>query len=296
MFLAHPIENQVDIWCARFPDEWDSELLQSYLDLLTAKEKERFNRFVFEQDRRQFLLTRALERDVLSRYLGVEPAELVLTRNEYGKPALAEPVNCPIAFNLSHTKGLSVCAVAAGQIIGVDVESLQRTNVHQDIAKRFFANSEAGFLERLNDAPKQIEFLKLWTLKEAFIKARGLGLSIPLKSFEISMFPDRPPSVFFSDVHHGNMADWQFLQIRLGRSFHIGVALKGPKPKGRAVKISAIIPLSEASASVSLEPNRLNEWEIDRLEVFPSIEKRPAHTLKRLQKDEAALVRLDRWS
>jgi len=253
-------ENQVDIWCARLPDEWDSSLSDSYRKILTPEETERYARFAFEKDRRQFLLTRALVRDVLSRYLGVEPAALVFARNEYGKPALAEPLGCPVTFSLSHTKGLSVCAVASEQMIGVDVESLQRTNNHQDIAKRFFAPSEATFLESLNEAQKRPEFLRLWTLKEAFIKARGLGLSIPLNSFEVEMIPGRPPCVSFSDGIHGNEVDWRFLQIRWGRSFHIAIALPMLKPKEMAVKFSTITPLTGESASVILESNGLNEW------------------------------------
>lgn len=256
-------ENQVDIWCARLPDEGNFELFHSYRGILTPEETERYGRFAFEKDRRQFLLTRALERDVLSRYLGVDPAALVFTRNEYGKPALAEPIGYPITYSLSHTKGLSVCAVAFEQMIGVDVESLQRTLGHQDIAKRFFATSEAAFLESVDKAQKRTEFFRLWTLKEAFIKARGLGLSIPLNSFEIQVFPGRPPCVSFSDGIHGNEADWRFLQIRLGPSYHIAIALAMAKPKEMAVKFSTITPLTGESVTVILEPNGLNEWEID---------------------------------
>jgi len=253
-------ENQVDIWCARLPDEWDSSLSDSYRKILTPEETERYARFAFEKDRRQFLLTRALVRDVLSRYLGVEPAALVFARNEYGKPALAEPLGCPVTFSLSHTKGLSVCAVASEQMIGVDVESLQRTPGHQDIPKRFFATSEVAFLESVDKPQKSTEFLRLWTLKEAFIKARGLGLSIPLNSFEVEMITGGPPCVSFSDGNHGNASDWQFLQIRLGRTFHIAIALPMLKPKEMAVKFSTITPLTGESASVILESNGLNEW------------------------------------
>jgi 4'-phosphopantetheinyl transferase len=148
-------------------------------------------------------------------------------------------------------------------MIGVDVENLQRTNSHQNIAKRFFSNSEAAFLERIDEAQKPMEFLRLWTLKEAFVKARGLGLSIPLNSFEISTFSDQPARVSFQNGIHGNEANWRFLQIRVGRSFHIAIALTMPKPKEMAVKFSTITPLTNERASVMLEPNRLHEWEID---------------------------------
>jgi 4'-phosphopantetheinyl transferase len=242
------------------PDEWDSSLSDSYRTLLTSEETERYSRFVFEKDRRQFLLTRALERDVLSRYLGVEPSELKFTRNEFGKPVISHPFGSPITYSLSHTKGLSVCAVGSGGDVGVDVESLQRANNHAGIAKRFFATSEADFLESLDENQKPIEFLRLWTLKEAFVKARGLGLSIPLNSFEIEMIPKRAPCVSFPNGTHGHEADWRFLQIRLGWSFQIAIARTMTKPKEITVKFSAITPLTEEIVSVILEPNVLNEW------------------------------------
>ena len=258
-------ENQVDIWCARLSGISDVGLFHSYRELLTDEETERYIRFAFEKDRKQFLLTRALERDVLSRYLGVEPAALVFTRNEYGKPALAEPLDRQITFSLSHTQGLSVCAVASEQMIGVDVESLQRIPSHQDIAKRFFASSEVAFLGSLDEMERRREFLRLWTLKEAFVKARGLGLSIPLNSFEMRMFPDRPPSVSFSEGTHGHEADWRFLQIHLGRTFHIAAAVATPNSKEMEVKFSSITPLADERATVTLKPNELNEWSLDEL-------------------------------
>ena len=110
------------------PDEWDSRLTHSYQEILAPEETERYARFVFEKDRRQFLLTRALVRDVLSRYVGEQPSALVFTHNDFGKPALGGPPGHPVSFNLAHTKGMSVCAVVSKQMIGVDVENLQRIN------------------------------------------------------------------------------------------------------------------------------------------------------------------------
>ena len=254
--------HEVAIWCARMPEDGDSRLWQSYLALLTSEEKDRYNRFAFEKDRRQFLLTRALARDVLSRYLGVEPSALVFNRNKYGKPSLAEPPGWPLRFSLSHTKGLSVCAIVSGADIGVDVENLQRSTSYQEIAYRFFAASESAYLAGVGQSQRRTEFLKLWTLKEAFIKARGLGLSIPLNSFEISLFPDRSPAVYFSEGQQSDPANWQFLQLRLGGAFQIGVALLSSEPKWVSVHVTKMTPLTWMSSPLFLEPNDLNEWEL----------------------------------
>ncbi len=131
--------NQVHVWCATLRDLTVSDLLESYRSVLSEEEAVKFPRFLFEGDRRQYLLSRALVRDVLSRYVGVEPSELVFTRNAHGKPALAVPAGCPITFNVSHTKGLSVCAVTCDHPIRVDVEALGRSIFHADVARRFFA-------------------------------------------------------------------------------------------------------------------------------------------------------------
>ena len=258
-------DNQVDVWCARVPDQWDFDLTHTYQKILSSEESDRYTRFAFEKDRHQFLLTRALVRDVLSRYLNAEPSALVFTRNAYGKPALAEPVGCPVTFSLSHTKGLSVCAVTAVRLVGVDVESLRRANGSPEIANRFFAPAEVAFLGRFNGEQKRTQFLRLWTLKEAFVKACGLGLSLPLHSFAIEILPGQPPSVSYSDGSQYDKADWRFLQIRLGRSYHLAIALSMPEPKEMAIKFSTITPLRGESASILLRPNGVNEWFLDQV-------------------------------
>ena len=262
---ARLLENQVDVWCAALPEGWDPRLADSCQRILTSEEADRYSRFVFEKDRHQFLLTRALVRDVLSRYVGVEPSALMFTRNKYGKPSLALPADCPITFSLSHTKGLSVCAVALDRPIGVDVENVHRSTHHEELADRFFAPSETAFLNGLRDDQKGSEFIRLWTLKEAFVKARGLGLSIPLNSFAVLSSPDQQARVSFPDGTHSNEADWRFLQIRLRGSFHIAIAVPMPERREIAVRLSTIVPLTGESTSISLEPNLLNEWAIDEV-------------------------------
>ncbi len=255
--------NQVDLWCAFLDDDGALDLESVYRGLLSSDEAQRYARFHFERDRRQFLLTRALVRDVLSRYVAVKPYGLVFTRNEYGKPALAEPAPCPVVFSLSHTKGLSVCAVASAQMIGVDVESLDRRNCHPDVAKRFFAPSEAAYLEGLGGDERRLQFLRLWTLKEAYVKARGRGLSIPLNSFAIAFAPKEAARLSCSDRNHDDAADWQFLQVRLRGSFHIAIALPMAERRGIGIRFAKLLPLTEESRPTSLEANPLNAWALD---------------------------------
>lgn len=254
--------NQVDLWCA-FPDEGEAaDLEQLYRSVLSPDEAQRYARFHFEKDRRQFLLTRALVRDVLSRYLGMAPSGLVFSQNEYGKPALAQPATCPVAFSLSHTQGLSVCAVASATMIGVDVERLDRTNCHPDIATRFFAPAEAAYLEGLVGDERRVEFLRLWTLKEAFVKARGKGLSIPLNSFAVTSSAGHPARLSFLDRNGAGDENWQFLQVRLGCSFHIAIAVPTAERQEIGIRFTRLLPFTQESAQTFLGPNPLNGWAV----------------------------------
>lgn len=253
-------DNQVDLWCA-FSEDGDAPALERlHRSVLSPDEAQRAARFHFQKDRRQFLLTRALVRDVLSRYVGVKPSALAFARSEYGKPSLADPARSPVAFSLSHTKGLSVCAVAPLEMIGVDVERLDRTNCHPEVANRFFAPAEAAYLKALEGDARRLEFLRLWTLKEAFVKARGKGLSIPLTSFQIGFAPGRPVRVSFDGGGEDDAWAWRFLQVRLEGRFHIAIAIRMRVPHPVAVRCCRIVPLAGEEASILLEPNAPSEW------------------------------------
>jgi 4'-phosphopantetheinyl transferase len=144
------------------------------LSLLPADERNQHDRFLFDRDRRTYLWAHAMTRLLLGRYTGSNPASLVFERNAYGKPALPG-----IGFNLSHTTGMVVCGLGPVQDIGVDVEDTTRSNNWRALARTVFSRRE---LERVDSAER---FYELWTLKEAYIKARGMGLSIPLQEFTI---------------------------------------------------------------------------------------------------------------
>ncbi|MGE0279972.1 MAG: 4'-phosphopantetheinyl transferase superfamily protein [Rhizobiaceae bacterium] len=165
-------------------------LLDHYRAVMTDDERERSNRFHFDRDRRQFTISRALLRFTLSSYvLGVAPADWRFSRNQYGRPAIENAIDAPLDFNLSHTTGCAVLAVSRLPCVGVDVEWLGRQLDALDLARRFFAYAEVAALPN-DPAGRDRQFFQLWTLKEAFVKARGKGLVLPLDSFCIG-FPTR---------------------------------------------------------------------------------------------------------
>jgi len=193
------------------PEAWSQH--EAYRALLSPEEHERMARLVFERDRRRFLLTRALVRTMLSRYAGVAPAEWAFIANVHGRPEILDrPNGVPdLRFNLSHTEGLIACAVTIGREVGVDVEHVQR-RLTQDVAGRFFAPSEVNNLRALPDDEQARTFFDYWTLKEAYIKARGFGLALPLADFAFTLAPPAPPQIAFEPALEDDPATWQFAQ------------------------------------------------------------------------------------
>ncbi len=201
----------VDLVRADDPASWAQH--EAYRALLSPDEHERMARFVFERDRRSFLLTRALVRTTLSRYCAVAPADWAFITNVHGRPEILDrPRGVPdLRFNLSHTEGLIACAVTIGREVGVDVEHTQRRLTH-DVAARFFAPREANDLKALPADEQPKAFFDYWTLKEAYIKARGFGLALPLGDFAFTLNPAGPPTIAFEPTLEDDPATWQFVQ------------------------------------------------------------------------------------
>lgn len=168
-----------------FPDEiTDERLLELYASLLAPDEVQRCSRFVFARHRRDYLIARAVVRTVLARCTGLDPRWIEFEKNAYGRPEIRRTAGIPpIRFNLSHTGGLIMFGAVLDMDIGVDVEAIDRTGDFLEISERYFAPEECEELRTLPPSRRKRRFMELWTLKEAFIKARGMGLSIPLESF-----------------------------------------------------------------------------------------------------------------
>jgi 4'-phosphopantetheinyl transferase len=177
----------VHIWYLglRDPNERDTALFR---ESLSAGELERASRFRFEKHRAQFVLTRGTLRSLLGHYLGASPREISFHYSKHDKPSLAEAANLRnIHFNVSHTEGMAIFGFTLGRRIGVDIENL-RTDFHaEEIAERFFAVTERSALREIPPAARYEAFFRIWTRKEAYIKALGEGLSHPLHQFDVSL-------------------------------------------------------------------------------------------------------------
>jgi 4'-phosphopantetheinyl transferase len=163
-------------------------LLPNFSTLLSSDENDRRERFHFEGDREDFAFARGMLRTVLAAYLETDPRELRFVYSEHGKPSLDwTDSETALQFNLSHTKGAVLLGICRLRAIGVDVERVRKGFSPQEIAARFFSVSEQQALMSLPEAERRAAFFRCWTRKEAFLKARGHGLSFPLPLFDVSI-------------------------------------------------------------------------------------------------------------
>jgi len=238
------VSNNVHLHISHPSEISDPGLLQKYESLLTDKELEKMSRFLFPRHRLQYLVTRALVRITLSHYCQLDPGELRFLSNRFGKPDLiSQKRDFPIQFNLSHTNDLVVCGVVLGQDIGVDVEDLNRSTISAyKSLSRYFSAQEIKALNRLPEAAQKQRFFDYWTLKESYIKARGLGLSIPLDKFAFEFQNNSLKGIAIDPDLGDDAAAWQFWRIPIADRYLVAVAIKGGE---REFRISAVktVPL-----------------------------------------------------
>lgn len=167
---------------------------------LDPEEAGRARRFATAELRRSFVIGRGVLRSILGRSLGIEPGLVRFAYGEQGKPRIAGD---PLRFNLSHSGGAALYAFSLDREVGVDIEALKPIDDCESIARRFFSQAEVRDLLSLQATERQGAFLTCWTRKEAYIKARGEGLSLPLDRFRVSLRPAEPPRLDAPDDPRG---------------------------------------------------------------------------------------------
>jgi 4'-phosphopantetheinyl transferase len=192
--------------------------------LLAPDERERADRYRFERDRSRYIVGRATLRLLLARYLAAAPRELEFEYGEFDKPYLAGGPS----FNLSHSGEVALYAFADTGEIGVDVELDDADFASERIAERFFSPAEVGVLRSLPAESQPRAFLTCWTRKEAFIKARGDGLSLALDSFDVTLAPDIPAALLRTAWCDEEPAQWHMDDLSDRQAGYIAaVALRG---------------------------------------------------------------------
>ena len=225
----HP--NELHLWFIDTDKITSCETIDKYREIVSEEEQARMSQFQFEHSRFQYLITRAATRTILSYYCNsTEPRAWEFGKNRYGKPFVVNyPVDIPIQFNISHSNKLVVLAITREQDIGVDVEYSPKDDCPFDIAYKYFSTREVSEMNSLTVEEKIVRFYQLWTLKEAYIKAKGIGLSLPLNKFYFT-FPRKDRiEISFETSLVDDAKNWFFWHIRPNPHYQVSVALHSGK-------------------------------------------------------------------
>jgi 4'-phosphopantetheinyl transferase len=242
-------DDEIHLWLT-FPDQIrDHRLLVEYDNLLADNERAKQSRFHFASDRHRYLVTRVLVRTVLSRYASVDPRNWIFATNDFGRPYVANTSQAisRLSFNVSHTNGLILMGVAKGAALGVDVENTGVRELYAGIADRYFSASEVADLHSLPKPQQHKRFFDIWTLKESYIKARGMGLAIPLDAFSFH-FPTERTVAFSMQASLGDKAArWQFWQFYPEPDFTAAVCAERVIRSRPPPRLTMIVPLDKDS-------------------------------------------------
>ncbi|HJQ69028.1 MAG TPA: 4'-phosphopantetheinyl transferase superfamily protein [Blastocatellia bacterium] len=202
--------------------------LERLASILTAEEREKAGRFFFEEHRREYVVSHSILRYLLGRYVEIAPDRLRFRLGEYGKPALAvESGGGWLRFNLSHSHGIALYAIARNREVGVDVERIQPDFAGEQIAERFFSSEEIRALRLIPGHLRDEAFFNCWTRKEAFIKAKGEGLSMPLDSFDVSLAPGEPARLIATRADSDEASRWTLRELSPSDGYVGAVAAEG---------------------------------------------------------------------
>ncbi len=217
---------EIHVWC--FPLDNLAQPMDALFDTLSTAERERTVRFHFEKDRRQYVVAHAILRQLLSKYTGYLPKQIQFNFGSNGKPSLAAACGGDrLQFNLSHSHNLGLCAVANHRDVGVDLEWIRPLDDLEQIARNFFSLKECEQLFQLETNLRLTAFYHCWTRKEAYIKACGTGLSLPLDRFDVALLPGQPASFLAIDGSTYEAERW-FLKCLLPADNFVGaVAVPG---------------------------------------------------------------------
>jgi 4'-phosphopantetheinyl transferase len=222
-------------------DAWDR-----WTTLIDEAERARAAGFVHDRDRHQFIAAHTLLRVLLQRFAGQPAGTWRFVTGSHGKPSLHPDHGLgQLAFNISHTRGAVACAMALGHTIGVDIEDVGRSERTLEIAETYFAPAELALLRAAPAAAQPALFIRLWTLKEAYIKAHGDGLSLPLDQFAFSL---SPLGITFTAAIRDDPVAWQFCTLAPTSTHMLSLAIR----------------LSDANP-VAVAPRRVTHADIDRL-------------------------------
>lgn len=223
------LNQELDLWIVPSDDPKILATLDELQKALLPHEIERYQHIIAESAKREYLITRVFLRRVLSDYYPqIATNEWYFKTNEHGRPQIDNPINSKLDFNISHTKGLIVILIRKDNdyLFGVDVEQKGRARRLLDIAERFFSPQEAADLKTLPRDDQPQRFIEYWTLKEAYIKAKGMGLALPLDHFSFDLKNMASIDILFDAKLNDDPNRWWFQCAPYQESFQLALAIE----------------------------------------------------------------------
>jgi 4'-phosphopantetheinyl transferase len=230
-WLSAPAElplsgNEVHVWRASLG--LPASTVQDMWRLLSADEMERARRFRFARHRKRFTAARGLLRLILGRYVGAPPERLRFCYGSHGKPSLAvEPGGTGLQFSVSHSSDLALYAVARARQVGIDVERIRLVPEARVLVEGYFSSAEQVAFRALPREEQLLAFFSCWTRKEAFIKARGQGLSLALDRFDVSLAPGEPARLLRVDGNPREASRWALRELSPAHDYVAALAVEG---------------------------------------------------------------------
>lgn len=214
----------VHIWHSALENQSVAQRLEP---LLSPDELARANRFRLVEHRRRFIIARGCLRKLLGTYLQSEARELVFAYSPEGKPSLDVRHGTDLCFNVSHSGEIAAFGVTLGRKIGIDVELIRRDVDVLAIPKRFFSCAEQEWMSTLQGEAKFQGFFNCWTRKEAYVKAVGTGLSLPLRDFDVSLMPGHPATLLATRPDASAADRWHLASLDFGLEYAAAVMVEG---------------------------------------------------------------------
>jgi 4'-phosphopantetheinyl transferase len=199
--------------------------------LLSEDEQGRAHRFHFARDRRRFVVGRGQLRTLLGHYAGIEPCRVQFRYTAHGKPALAQnpatPYSHTLRFNVSHSNELALVVITQGRDVGIDLEHIRKISDVEQLAGRFFSTREHSMLRALPADQRLHGFFNCWTRKEAYVKAVGDGLRLPLDRFDVSLAPGEPVRLLGVDNNPDEASRWSLRELTPAPGYVAALAVEG---------------------------------------------------------------------
>jgi 4'-phosphopantetheinyl transferase len=235
----------IDVWLVFYHEIVAPRLFANLRELLTDAELRREVRFHFDDDRKRYLVTRAMARIILSRYAAIAPIDWEFSENQYGRPEIVNRDRgaAGLSFNISHVRGLIALGIARNRKLGIDVENIAARHPPASIACQFFSPSEAAELAALPRERQCDRFFEYWTFKESYVKARGMGLSLPLDRFSFFFPNERTVRIRFESGLSDDGCRWSFRQYRPTREHVLALCAECPTGVPPLVTVRKTIPM-----------------------------------------------------